>query len=107
MLLFSIQRGLKYAAVLLFVSGVMGMIYGVLGGQFFKPALVALTFVGLFAVINFIISIVFWLPALILRLMNKTVTKTLVLYIGISLGFMICYMPVFLLLKFLPFSPFE
>lgn len=101
-----IRRGLKYAVILMIVSAIMGLIYGLLGGLFFRSALVAVTFVGIFAVANLALSALTWIPLLLFTVLKKS-TRILETYAGISLGFVIIYLPFFILLKYLPFSPFE
>lgn len=101
----AILRGLKYGLVVLFISGLFGFLFGLFDGQFIKPALVSMTLIGLFVVVNFILSILLWLPTALLFALKKSV-QPLVKYIGISLGFVVVFMPFLLLMKYIPFNPF-
>lgn len=101
----AILRGLKYGAVLFVVAGLFGLLFGLFDAQFVKPALVSITHIGLFVVVNFIISILLWLPTAVLYALKKTV-RPLVRYIGISFGFMVVFMPYLLLIKYMPYNPF-
>ena len=101
----SILRGLKYGSIVLVVSGLFGLLFGLFDAQFLKPALVSMTHIGLFVVVNFIISILLWLPTAVLYALKKSV-RSLVNYIGISFGFIVVFMPFLLLIKHLPFNPF-
>lgn len=101
----AILRGLKYGAVVLVISGLFGLFFGLFDAQFIKPALVSMTHIGLFVVVNFIISILLWLPTVVLYALKKSV-QPLVKYIGISFGFILVFMPYLLLMKYLPYNPF-
>lgn len=101
----AILRGLKYGAIVLCMAGLFGLFYGLLDAQFIKPALVSMTHIGLFVVVNFIISILLWLPTAVLFALKKSV-QPLVKYIGISFGFILVFMPFLLLIKCIPYNPF-
>ena len=101
----AILRGLKYGVVVLVISGLFGLFFGLFDAQFIKPALVSMTHIGLFVVVNFIISILLWLPTAVLYALKKSV-QPLVKYIGISFGFILVFMPYLLLMKYLPYNPF-
>ena len=97
--------GIKYALIFLFFALLMGFIYGFFAGILFETALVALTFVGLFSVINFMVALLCLIPLVYFRFRKKN-TKQLVRYISISLGFAIVYLPFFVLLKYIPYRLF-
>ncbi len=101
----AILRGLKYGSIVLFLSGLFGFLFGVFGGQFLKPAIVSMTHIGLFVVVNFIISVFLWLPTAVLFALKKSV-RPLIKYIGISFGFIVVFVPYLLLVRYLPYNPF-
>lgn len=99
----SIKRGLKYGMVFMAVSAVMGFLYGLFGGLFLQPALVAFTCVGVFAAIFFILSLIALVPALLMKLAGVSISKYLI-FLGISIGFVLVYLPFFILIKMLPYT---
>ncbi|MEO1052212.1 MAG: hypothetical protein AAFX87_16385 [Bacteroidota bacterium] len=92
-------RGFKYAAYFMVIAGFMGLIYGAFGGIWLSPAFVAIAYLGIFVMINFVISIpliALNLPFALFRKGSKRITR----YFIYSLSFAIVFLAFFALLKF-------
>lgn len=102
----SFKTGLKYALMFMVVAASMGFVYGAFGGVVLAPMLFAITVVGIFSCMNFVIALlVAGIPLLFISILKKRAPK-LVRYFAISLSFFVVYLPFFALLKVLPTKVF-
>jgi len=91
--------GIRYALYFMAVSAVMGFIYGAFGGIWIAPAFVAVSYVGLIVVINFVFALVLGLLNLLPVIFGKG-SKRLFRYFTFSLAFVLVFLAYFALLKF-------
>jgi len=95
--------GIRYALWFIAVAAAMGVLYGLIGGVIIYPAIISVIIVGIFATINFVLSLLTVIPMLILRLLGKR-PNTLIRYFSFSLAFFLVFLPFFALVKVLPLS---
>ena len=98
-------KGCKYALYFMAVAAVMGFIFGAFGGVWLAPAFVAISYVGIFVVLNFSIALILALINLLPTLFNKG-SKRLMRYFTYSLAFLMVFLAYFALLKYTGFAPF-
>jgi len=97
--------GIKYALYFLVVSAIMGFIYGAFGGIWLAPAFVAVSYVGIFVLINFVFAFVLGVLNLLPSIFGRG-SKTLSRYFLFSLAFLVVFLAYFAILKFSGFKPF-
>jgi len=97
--------GVKYAHYFMVASAIMGFIYGAFGGIWIAPALVAVSYVGIFVLINFVFAFVVGVLNLITSIFGKG-SKRLSRYFSFSLAFLVVFLAYFAILKFSGFKPF-
>lgn len=95
----------KYALIFLFVSALMGLIYGAFGGIWYSMPFVAVTYTGIFVVINFMISLIVFVINLIPSMIKKGSWIPIRYFIW-SLSFFVVFMIYFSALKFSGLEPF-
>jgi len=97
--------GFKYAMYFMGAAAIMGFIYGAFGGIWVAPALVAVSYVGIFVLINFVFAFVVGVLNLISGIFGRG-SKRLIRYFSFSLAFLMVFLAYFLILKFSGFKPF-
>ncbi|MCH2043242.1 MAG: hypothetical protein MK212_03820 [Saprospiraceae bacterium] len=95
------KRGLKYALIFMVIAAIMGALFGLISGIILQPAIVSITFVGIFSAINYAVAILSLIPLLVLSLIGKK-TVALKRYFALSSGFICVYLPLFILIKYIP-----
>jgi len=83
----------------------MGFIYGAFGGIWLAPAFVAVSYVGIFVLINFVFAFVLGVLNLLPSIFGRG-SKTLSRYFLFSLAFLVVFLAYFAILKFSGFKPF-
>lgn len=97
--------GLKYALYFMAVALIIGFLYGAFGGVWLAPAFVAVSYLGIYVVINFVFALLLGALNLLPALFNKG-SKRLSRYFSFSLAFFLVYLVYFAALKFSGFEPF-
>ena len=97
--------GVRYALYFLVVAAVMGFIYGALGAIWIAPAFVAISYLGIYVIINFVFAFLFALINLFPATFNKG-SKRLSRYFAYSFAFLIVFLLYFAILKYSGFEPF-
>jgi len=97
--------GFKYALYFMVVAALMGFIYGAFGGIWIAPAWVAVSYVGIFVLINFAFAFLLGMLNLIPAIFGRS-SKRLTRYFSFSLAFLVVFFAYFAILKFSGFKPF-
>jgi len=97
--------GLKYALFFMATAALMGFIYGAIGGIWVAPAWVAVSYVGIFVLINFVFAFLLGVLSLLPCIFGKG-SKRLTRYFSFSSAFLIVFLTYFAILKFSGFRPF-
>lgn len=103
--LFQVRSGASYALYFMVIAFFMGAIYGAFGGLTLEPAFFSVSLVGIFCVLNFIVSVIATLLGAPLLMLRKDVTP-LFRYFSLSLGFAVVYLTYFYLLHLLKLEVF-
>ena len=98
-------KGLKYAVIFLFVSAVMGLVYGAFGFVIWQTMLFSILLVGLLVAFNSILALALSIPLFVSLIFIKRRVEVQ-RYLCYSLAFFLVFIPFFILLKVLPFSVF-
>ena len=102
MFIVQFKRGIKYGLIFMLFAIIMGFMYGIFGGQIFRPIVAFITIIGIFAIINFAFTVLALVPFFFWKKKRSFLGK----YIGISLGFIVVYFPLFILIKLIPMRVF-
>lgn len=92
------KNGFKYAAWVLLVTAVMGVLYGVFSGIIVQPAVFGIAFTTVLVVINFAVALLCILFNIIFLAPFKKGSLMLVRYFSLSLGFCIVFLVSYVLL---------
>ena len=104
---FTIQflAGLRYAALFLLISALMGMLYGIFGGLLVSAAIIGVTMTGIFVVLNFPVAVLFFIGGIFPVLFGGS-NRAGFRYFALSLAFLLVFMLFFGLLKISGLQPF-
>lgn len=96
--LLQFKSGIKYAAVILLVSFIMGALYGLPSGIIIQPAIFVVAFSAVMVCINFICSLLAELFNLLFLLPFKKGSHRVTRYFALSTAFLVCYLTVYMIL---------
>jgi uncharacterized iron-regulated membrane protein len=92
------KSGFKYAAIIILVSFLMGILYGLASGIIIQPAVFVLAFSCILVIINFFCALVSELFNLLFLLPFKKGSHRLTRYFALSTAFAICYTVTYMLI---------
>lgn len=95
---YQLEAGFRYAAWMLLIIGVMGILYGMFSGIIWQPAVFGIAFTTVLILINFIIASAGLLFNIVFLATFKKGKRILVKYFSISLGFCITFLIAYFLL---------
>jgi hypothetical protein len=95
--LHQVRSGIRYALYFAAIGFIMGIVYGLLAGLVFVPALFLVGVVGIFCILNFIVSLLAVLFNLLFAIFRKS-SKQVFRYFGLSLGFAVVFLLYFYLI---------
>lgn len=90
--------GIKYALYFFGVAAIMGFVFGAIGGVWLAPAFVAVSYLGIFVLINFFFAFVLGMLNFFPAIFGKG-SKMLNRYFTFSLAFLVVFLAYFALLK--------
>lgn len=100
-----VVRGMRYALFFMVIGFFMGALYGVFAGLIMVPGMFAVSIIGLFCILNFLVA----LPVLtgnLLFLIFKRASQPVFLYTGLSTGFAVVFFAFFYIIHLLDLSIF-
>ena len=100
-----LKKGIRYACYFIIITAFMGMIYGVLGGNPLSPSIAAVTFFGVFVVLNFFVSIFLSVICIFLHIINRSQHWCL-RYLLYSTSFLVVYGLYYAILKIIDIRVF-